>query len=301
MADMNQEPTRIDLDDWELFGGGGNGLSYNHREDDTLVLKMNKASLPEEHTRQEFLLSRSLYEMGVNCPKVIDFVFDGERYGLVVEKVKDKKSFARIISEDPSQLEPLARAFARNARQLHSVRCGNGPVPSFREYYLNGLSDCKALSDKEKRILRDALDSMDDEDFCLHGDLTPGNIIRAGGKDYWIDLGEVTYGDPDIDFGYMMFISDHIPKKLVPYLYHISRKQFREFTRIFGQEYYGDRWGTPELNAKLHNVLLIKAGNSILKRPKAALIYRPLIGGRKLRYTLLRALMNLLVREIRIS
>lgn len=295
---MELEAKRIDPDDWVLFGGGGNGMSYYHREDDSLVLKMNKASLPAEHTMREFKRSKSLYEMGVNCPRVIDYVFDGERYGLIVERVKDKKSFARIISEDPSQLEPLAKAFARNARQLHEVRCDNGLFPSFRENYLKELSECKALSSKEKQILRNALDSMDNADFCIHGDLTPGNIIRADGKDFWIDLGEVTYGDPDIDLGNLMFVSDHIPKKLVDFLYHISREQVRKFFEIYGKEYFGERWRTPELDAKMHDILLIKAGSSILKRPKSGIIYRPLINGHMFRYSLKKSILDLLVRKI---
>lgn len=70
---------------------------------------------------REFQRSLSLYEMGVSCPKVIELVTDGERYGIIVEKVDGKKSFARIISEDPEQLEPLAKEFAREARQLHQL------------------------------------------------------------------------------------------------------------------------------------------------------------------------------------
>lgn len=294
----DMEARIINPDDWVESGGGGNGLSYYHKEDGSVVLKLNKASLPKEHTIREFQRSASLYEMGISCPRVIDFVTDGARYGIVAERVKEKKSFARIISEDPRLLEPMARDFARNARKLHRVRCDNGLFPSFRAQYLEELSESRALSDKEKMILRDALDSMSDEAFCIHGDLTPGNIIRAEGKDYWIDLGEVTYGDPDIDFGNMMFVSHHIPNKLVGFLYHISRKQFRKFVEIYGQEYYGDRWGTPELEAKLHNVLLVKAGKSVLKRPASGFIYRPLIVGRTFRYKIRKGIMNLLVRKM---
>lgn len=139
---------------------------------------------------------------------------------------------------------------------------------------------------------------MDDGVFCLHRDLTPGNIIRAGGRDYWIDLGEVTYGDPDIDFGNMMFICNHVPEKLIDKLYHISIEQFREFVGIFGREYFGERWGTSELNEKLHNILLLKAGSTILKRPKSRILYSPLIKGQMFRYKILRAIMNFLIREM---
>lgn len=293
-----REATLINIDDWVLSGGGGNGLSYNHKKDDTIILKMNKASLPKEHTEREFLRSQAFYEMGVNCPKVIDFVTDGHRYGLIEEKVNGKKSFARIISEAPDQLEPLAKAFAQRARLLHQIRCDNGLFPSYRENYLKKLAQSKVLSAKEKQILRDALDSMDDAVYCIHGDLTPGNIIRAGGKDYWIDLGDVMYGDPDIDFGNMMFICDHVPVKLIDYLYHISLEQFREFVGIYAREYFGDRWGTKELDEKLHKVLLLKAGSAVLKRPRSGILYRPLIRGDIRKYKVLASIMNRLIIKI---
>lgn len=293
-----QNATQINLDDWIQFGGGGNGLSYIHKKDDSLILKMNKASLPGEYAEREFRRSQALYEMGVSCPKVMDFVTDGSRYGMIVEKVKGKKSFARIISEDPDQLEPLAKAFARRARELHQTRCDDGPFPSYRENYLEGLSKSKVLSVREKQILRDALDAMDDGAFCIHGDLTPGNIIRAEGKDYWIDLGDVMYGDPDIDFGNMMFICNHVPVKLIDYLYHISLEQFREFVGIYAREYFGDRWGTKELDEKLHKVLLLKAGSAVLKRPKSGILYRPLISGDIRKYKILTGIMNRLIIKI---
>lgn len=289
---FKRNATQIKLDDWILSGGGGNGLSYNHKKDDSLTLKMNKASLPKEHTEREFQRSQALYEMGVSCPEVKDFVTDGNGYGLIVEKVKGKKSFARIISEDPGQLEVLAKEFAHRARELHQVRCDNGLFPSYRENYLTLLSQSKAFSAKEKRILREALDAMDDDVCCIHGDLTPGNIIRVDGKDFWIDLGDVTYGDPDIDFGNMMFICNHVPVKLIDYLYHISLGQFREFVSIYAQEYFGERWGTKELDEKLHKVLLLKAGLSVLKRPRAGILYRPFIRGDIRRYKIITSIVN---------
>lgn len=294
---MELEVKKINLDDWVLSGGGGNGQSYNHKDDPTILLKMNKASLPKKFAEFEYLRTDSLYAMGVSCAKVIDLVTDGKRFGLIIEKVKDKRSFARIISDNPDQIVPLAKSFAQEARQLHQIRCNNGLIPSYRDEYLKYLSQCRFLSKREKRILKDALDAMDDKDYCVHGDLTPGNIIRADGKNFWIDLGDVTYGDPDIDFGNMMFVSNHVPPKLIEYLYHVSRDQFREFVDAYAHEYFGERWGSQALQEKLQKVLLVKVGLSVLKHPAAGIIYRPFIKGHKHRYALMRKLMDLFVRK----
>ena len=294
---MELEVKKINLDDWTLSGGGGNGQSYNHKNDASILLKLNKVSVPKKFAESEYLRTDSLHTMGVSCAKVLDFVTDGKRYGIIIEKVKGKQSFARIISENPDQIAFIAKTFAQEAHKLHQIECNNGIIPSYRDEYLKYLSQCRTLSNKEKNILRDALDAMDDMCYCIHGDLTPSNIIRADEKNYWIDLGDVTYGDPDIDFGNMMFVSDHVPPKLIEYFYHITRDQFREFVNIYAHEYFGERWNSQDLQEKLQKVLLIKIGLTVLKQPAAGLIYRPFIKGHKLRYAFMRKLMNLFIRK----
>lgn len=294
---VNMEARMVNLDDWVLFGGGASGLSYNHKSDDSIVLKMNRASKPVEDTLREYQRSKALYQMGLNCPKVLDFVTDGERFGLTVEKVKNKKSFSRLIADDPQQLEAIAREFAQEAKALHQIRLDPDLFPSFRDKFLAGLASCKVLSEKDKHILSETLDKIDDGCFCIHGDMNPGNIIKAEGKNYWIDLGDVSYGDPDIDFADLIFAAENVPYKVMSSIFHFSKEQFVEMVKYYGQEYYGERWGTEELNDKLQNALIIKMGNTIIKRPLTARFYRPFIRGQKFKHKMMICLMNLLVRK----
>ena len=64
----------IDLKDWERSGGGGTGWSYINRNDSSIMLKLNKKEIPEEVSYHEYLISNTLYGMGISCPRIFDFV-----------------------------------------------------------------------------------------------------------------------------------------------------------------------------------------------------------------------------------
>lgn len=295
---MEQKLARlIDLKDWERSGGGGNGWSYFNRNDSSIMLKLNKEEIPEEVTYREFSVSKTLYEMGISCPRVYDFVTDGTRFGMTVERIRGKQSYVRMIADNPDLLEPLAKDFAVRSREFHSIRCDTTKFESKTERCRRLIASCPELPDSVKEMLYGCLDSMEDVPFPVHGDFTPGNIIRADGKDYWIDLGDFTYGDPDLDLGSLAYIARYTPRKVVVYLFHLTRGQFKRFMEIYGHEYYGDRWGSRELNQKIESVIKIKAAMAIVNHPRSAKIYLPLLQGRRLKFSIIMGIADVLVRK----
>ena len=97
----------IDLKDWVPFGGGGFGDSFYHKTDDSVVLKLNKASVPAQRALMEFQRSKAVYEMGIPSAQPFDYVTDGKRYGMTMERIRGKESFGRIIADNPHRLEEL--------------------------------------------------------------------------------------------------------------------------------------------------------------------------------------------------
>ena len=287
----------IDLNEWERSGGGGNGWSYINRSDSSIMLKLNKEVISEEMSYREFSISKTLYEMGISCARVYDFVTDGTRFGMTVERIQGKKSYARMISDNPDLLESLAKDFAARSKEFHSIKCDITKFESKKERCRRLFASCPKIPDNVKNMLYGCLESMEDVPYPVHGDFTPGNIIRAGGKDYWIDLGDFTYGDPDMDFACLAFLSRYTPSKIVEYLFHLTRKQMLQFTEIYGREYYGDRWGSKELTQKLNTALTIKTALSITNSPRSSIIYLPLLRGQRVKFAIIMRLMDILIRE----
>ncbi|MBQ0016923.1 MAG: phosphotransferase [Bacteroidales bacterium] len=287
----------IDLEDWEKFGGGGNGWSYNHKHDSSIIMKLNKKEISEEISYREFLTSKTLHEMGINCPKVLDFVTDGIRFGMTIERIQDKQSYVKMIADNPDLLEPLAKDFAVQSKKFHSIKCDITLFDSNTERFRRLFASCPRFTDSDKKMLDGCLDALEDVQCPIHGDFTPSNIIRSDGKDYWIDLGNFSYGDPDMDLDSLNFIAKYTPAKVVEYIFHITRKQFKQFLEIYGREYYGDRWGSKELKKKIDSITMIRVARTIAERPRASIIYLPLLHHQRFKFAIILKLADIFVRR----
>lgn len=274
-------PKKIDLNDWVLFGEGGNGQAFNHKTDESLMLKLNREGMPAERAEWEYVVTKAVYDSGIPCPAVYDLVTDGRRTGVICQRIKSKKSFARMISEDKSLLEPLAKDFAARSKVFHSTECDTNVFQSYKEKIRRIYDSNDVLPADVKKILYSYLDEIPEATTSLHCDFQPGNIIRAEGKDYWIDLGDFSYGDPDFDMTSMLLLSTFTPNGVVKYLFHISKKEMARFTEVYGAAYYGDKWHTPELDAKLDKILCLKLGLSVALNPASAPMFLPYIRGKK--------------------
>jgi len=51
---------QIDINQWTLFGGGGNGQSYYHVTDEDLMLKLYSVSASYKDVEAEFVVRRTL-------------------------------------------------------------------------------------------------------------------------------------------------------------------------------------------------------------------------------------------------
>ena len=83
----------INLDDYIQSGEGGMALTYNHKDGKTLA-KLFMKGMGAETAEREFLVNKTVYEMGIHTPKPIRLVTDGERFGAEYELIRNKRSFA---------------------------------------------------------------------------------------------------------------------------------------------------------------------------------------------------------------
>ena len=70
MRDEELKPEQVDMQEWEQSGQGWNALSYYHKSDEGLLLKLNNEDFPYEETVREYQFSKAVYGLGVKCPAV---------------------------------------------------------------------------------------------------------------------------------------------------------------------------------------------------------------------------------------
>ncbi len=234
---MNQYQ-QIDLENYFQSGEGGQALTYT-RKDGSSMAKLFLKSIGTETAEREFHISEAVYKAGIPSPRPIRLVTDGERFGGEYEVIVGKRSYTRIISEEPEQLEPLTLKFAQLGKQLHSTPADTTVFPDMKEVIRPWIEKSECISEPLRARLLDALDSIPSSKTCLHGDFHIGNIITDGKKDYWIDLGDFAWGVPEWDLSMNFYLSHYMSPEYMDNLFHLDPVTFRRHWDLLVVDYFG--------------------------------------------------------------
>lgn len=249
----------IDLSEWVLNGGGAQGDSYDHISDRGIILKLFSDRIDEQTVRREVEIAMAVKRCGVPSPEPGEFVRVGNRYGIIFQRIPNKKSFCRAISDDPTCLKDMAVRFAKMGKKLHSQVCTDSEITSITDYYRTLLKENTTIDAHMREVMERCLDDICKQDSrtLLHGDYHFGNVITDGVNDYYIDLGSFAYGHPDFDNS-MMYLNCYISNdEMIHHYYHISEAQAREFWKEYVREYYGPDAPSPEEFMRIYAPFLL--------------------------------------------
>ncbi|MBQ3313825.1 MAG: TIGR02172 family protein, partial [Prevotella sp.] len=218
---MNEEIQRINLDDYIQTGEGGTALTYTHKDGLSLA-KLYNPGFEADRAKAEFLTARAVFELGIPSPEPFRLITDGQRSGAEYELIKNKRSYTRIISQEPERLEEISLKFARMAKELHAKQADTTRLQSYKQRIANFYHEKDMVPEEYKQRVLLFLDTVPDTPRCLHGDLHIGNIITDGQRDLWIDLGEFAYGVPEWDLALLWTMCHNMPGDRVEHIFHIT-------------------------------------------------------------------------------
>ena len=234
---MNTYET-INLNDYVQTGEGGTALTYNHKDGKTLA-KLFMPSVTADNAIREFRISQIVYESGLPTPKPIRLVTDGERFGAEYELIQHKRSFTRIISQEPDKLVPLSERFAVLAKQIHQTPADTTRLPDMKELVMQWIDKISNLTDELRARINRFMNTVPSTPTCLHGDLHIGNIITDGQRDLWIDVGDFAYGVPEWDLGMMYYSANFLSAERADNIFHLDNATLRAHWAAFAKAYYG--------------------------------------------------------------
>lgn len=245
------EAKLIDLNDYERFGEGANGTSYYDRHDPTKMLKLYNEGAPLSNILNELESAHKVYEAGIATPRPGRLVTDGTRYGMIFERTPGKKSFSRASGEDPSHVGEYAARFAGMCRKLHSTKVDRNTFRSVKDIYHTLLEESPYFSPDEKVKVSAFIDSVPDADTAIHGDLQFSNAIFTGDKEYFIDLGDFSYGSPLFDLGMVLLTCLYDDEDFMKEFFHMDKATGRSFWEAFVPAYFGNGMSPDEAEAML--------------------------------------------------
>lgn len=233
-----RKPVMIDIDQYPQSGESFTAKTYDVSDD--VMLKVYNDFIPAEVPMREKLTARAALMFGLPTPMSGDMVTDGKRTGILFERVLNKRSFARAISQEPENVEDYAIRFANMCKELHTKECDTALFPDRTLMYRAAVARAEGYTDAEKKKMTDFIDSVPTATTCIHGDLHIGNVITNGKADLWIDLGDFSYGNPLWDIAMLYFVSNrNQSEEMVMDMFHISIAKFKEFWKYFAKYYFG--------------------------------------------------------------
>ncbi len=236
---MNTEKAiRIDLADYVHAGEGANGESFNHRSDPEVMLKLYNPGKVQQPL-DEMRIARKVYAAGIPTPEPGDYVTDGVRYGIRFRRIRDKVSYARAVGDHPERVDRYAGEFAEMCLQLHNTHVDTSVFESAKARYLRQLGDNPFFTPAQKDRLASFISDAPDTDTAIHGDLQFGNVIFAGDKRYFIDLGDFCYGYPLFDIGMVYSTAYLSDAPFVREAFHMEPETAVRFWQAFAPVYFG--------------------------------------------------------------
>ena len=229
---------QINLEDYFQSGEGGQAVTYT-RKDGRAMAKLFLKSIGVDTVEREFRISQAVYKAGIPSPQPIRLVTDGERFGAEYEVIVGKRSFTRIISEEPEQLEPLTERFAELARQLHNTPADTKRLPAMKDLVRDQILRYEGLPADVRDKALQYLDTLPDTTTCLHGDLHIGNIITNGERTLWIDVGDFAYGAPEWDLCMLFYSANFINEQRADNIFHLTPDVLKKHWVLFAKAYYG--------------------------------------------------------------
>ncbi len=228
----------IDLNDYVRVGEGGTAVSYKNKTHNTLA-KLYNPGFEADRAVEEFLTACTVFEMGISTPEPYRLVTDGERFGAEYQFIPGKRSFTRIISEEPERLEEISLMFARETRKLHETKADTAHLRSYKETVKKFYLEKDLVPEEYKQRALRFLETVPESDTCVHGDLQIGNIITDGKTNWWIDVGEFAYGVPEWDLGLMYTICHNASKERMEFLFHLTPEMLNAHWNVFLPAYLG--------------------------------------------------------------
>ena len=229
---------QIDLSEWIRFGEGGFGESYNHVSNPDIMLKLYMAQRPQELAVQEYERAAAVCAIGITTPRPLELVECEGRSGIIFERLKGKKSFSRLVADDPQHLEEYIAEFARAAREFHSTPCDKEAFGSQKDLIYKAIENCALMPEEHKAAFLKAVSELPDAGTCLHGDFHIGNAVRSEGKTYFIDLGDFAYGDPRLDIAEFKLPVFLMRENRAQEIFHMSKDLLVQCWKTFLKHYY---------------------------------------------------------------
>lgn len=189
---------RINLDECEKLGFGGNGAVYRISDDE--IVKVNYDANTYSHLEKELNRAKEAFLLGIPTAISFDMVDCGEgRHGVIYETIKNS-TLGETIENEPERMEELTEKYVESLKSLHAIHTDNPIFGNAKEDYRKQIEmTAKYLNEEEVALMYQVLDALPDGNRLVHCDAHPKNLMIQNGEMLWIDMELMSTGHPIYD------------------------------------------------------------------------------------------------------
>ena len=141
--------------------------------------------------------------------------------------------------DEPEKVEQFAAEFAGMCKKLHSTHVNTAQFENVKDRYYRLLEENPFFTANEKDNISRFIADVPDEDTAIHGDLQFSNVIFAGQKCYFIDLGDFCWGNHLFDLGMVYLCCNLSKEEFIEETFHMPKSLAIRFWDYFAREYFG--------------------------------------------------------------
>lgn len=163
--------------------------------DDRRVLKLFRQTFPKQLAEMEYAKAKVVQECGVPAPRALEWIDEGERIGIVYERVQGKSMLYEMLV--PWKMHPCAERMAALQNEINRKKPAG--LPSFKENIRRCVQTTPLLTGVEKEAVLGVLNPLPEGDGLCHGDFHPDNIVLNHGQPVVLDWMTACVGSPAAD------------------------------------------------------------------------------------------------------
>lgn len=269
-----------EIGDSEKSGDGYTADSYFTKDGETMF-KLYYPFVDPKEVEREKRYSKEAMLLGIPTPLSGGMIKVGDKNGVLFERIHEKVSYARALSNNPEKNDELAKEFAELAKKLHTTKCNKDVFPNAKETYIEYIKAFKDITEEERNKLIKFVQNIEDRDTCLHGDFHMGNaIFTPQGQKLFIDMGDFSYGHPYFDLGTMHFLCHTHNEDTTMRVFHCTSAQVKEFYNNFIKYYFGEGADIEKINNDIKHfaaLTIIHFASKTQQKPYMAQTVRELL------------------------
>ena len=156
---ITEIPRLITLNNYTRSGEGFTANSYFSNDEDSMMklyfqgVQLKDIQIEKKKAYESFLL-------GVPTPMSGDIITHDGSYGITFERIMNKKSFARMLADDNSRSDELAKIMADTTLKLHSIECNTNVFPSEKALFTKAILQFTPFSKEEQNIFENFLNTL---------------------------------------------------------------------------------------------------------------------------------------------